>query len=173
MRTSDKGLRFIAQHEGWRPSMYRDPVGYPTIGYGHLIQPGEEHLHTVTLTKEEGLELLAQDVAIAERGVRQAVTVPLTQAQFDALVSFTFNVGVGKFEGSTLRRKLAARDYAGAAREFPRWVYARGQKLPGLVRRRHEEMQLFAGELVGKSKVVFLLGFATIAPFIARLLLTR
>ena len=153
--------------------MYLDPVGLPTIGYGHLIKPGEEHLKHVTLTRQQGRDLLAADLRTAERGVLQVVSTPLTQEQFDALVSFTFNVGVGNFQGSTMRRKLAARDYTGAAREFPRWVHAQGQRLPGLVRRRREEMELFLSGYIKRvpiKPVALLVGVVALAPLMQRLL---
>jgi lysozyme len=78
-----------------------------------------------------------------EGGVRTLVKVKLNQNQYDALVSFTFNLGVGALQKSTLLKKLNAGDYLGAAAQFPRWVYANKQKLPGLVTRRNEEKKLF------------------------------
>lgn len=139
---SDQGLALIKHHEGLRLNRYNDAVGYPTIGYGHLIKDGE-NLHQITEAEAEAL--LRDDVREAENAVNRLVKVPVTQEQFDALVSFTFNLGSGSLSESTLLRKLNAGDYAGAANEFPRWVYADGNKLTGLVNRRHDERGLFVG----------------------------
>jgi lysozyme len=101
------------------------------------------------ITAERAEELLRADVARFEQVVRQQVKVPLTQGQFDALVSFVFNVGAGAFRRSTLLRRLNARDYMGAAMQFERWVQGRhrahGERLtlPGLVRRRRAEARMF------------------------------
>ncbi|MFC4728813.1 lysozyme [Coralloluteibacterium thermophilus] len=146
MITSDAGVALIKRHEGWRPRVYNDPAGYATVGYGHLIakRPATaEELARAPLTEAEGNLLLREDLTQAEWAVTDLVKVPLTQNQFDALVSFVFNVGRGNFQGSTLLRKLNAGDYAGAANEFGRWVYAGGKVLSGLVRRREDERRLF------------------------------
>ena len=142
LRLSDDGLRLIQRHEGFRPRLYRDPIGLPTIGYGHLVRPGEQ-FDGVVLHEAEARALLVADAALAEEAVREAVEVALAQHEFDALVSFTFNLGPGALRRSTLLRKLNAGDRAGAAREFDRWVYAGGERFRGLVRRRAEERALF------------------------------
>jgi GH24 family phage-related lysozyme (muramidase) len=95
------------------------------------------------ITEEEGLELLMLDIAKFERGVNRLIDVPLNQNQFDALTSFAFNLGNGSLQASTLRKKLNREDYEGAADEFPRWVFAGGRKLRGLVKRRYAERELF------------------------------
>lgn len=136
---SDAGFAQLEQFEGFSATPYPDHKGQ-SIGYGHLIKPGEGLTY---VTQDQAVELLAQDVADAERTVRNAVTVPLTQNQFDALVSFTYNVGSGAFRGSTLLRLLNAGDYQGAAAQFPRWVNASGQVNASLVQRRQIEQQLF------------------------------
>ena len=156
-RLSDAGLRLIQRHEGFRPRVYRDPIGLPTIGYGHLVRPGER-FEGVVLHEAEARALLIADAALAEEAVREAVAVPLRQAEFDALVSFTFNLGPGALRRSTLLRRLNADDRAGAAREFDRWVYAGGERFTGLVRRRAEERALFehgtsGAPVVGRSDV--------------------
>jgi lysozyme len=138
-RMSPAGLAMLEQFEGFSATPYADHKGN-SIGFGHLIQPGEDYTY---LTREQGEQLLAQDVASAERTVSAAVSVPLNQGQFDALVSFTYNVGAGAFRASTLLRKLNAGDYAGAAAEFPRWVNASGQRNETLVARRDQEQALF------------------------------
>lgn len=92
-----------------------------------------------TVPETEAHELLRHDLAIAEAAVRPLTTIPLTQSQFDALVSFTFNVGEGGLEKSTLRRQINQGNWALAKRELMRWVYADGKKLKGLVVVRREE----------------------------------
>ena len=144
METSKKGVTFIARHEGFRDSVYKDVAGLPTIGYGHLIKPGEEY---TTITHEEAIALLHEDLRIAEQAVESAVKVPLRQCEFDALVSFTFNLGSGALRASTLLKKLNDSDYEGASNEFKRWDKARvnGElvSVKGLRLRRIEEALLF------------------------------
>lgn len=137
--TSPQGLESIKQHEGMKFKAYQDPVGIWTIGFGHTgnVKPGDK------ITPEQAHELLVKDVATAERCVRQNVTVSLTQGQFDALVSFTFNLGCGRLRTSTMLRLLNEGDYEGAAEQLPRWNKAGGKVWPGLVRRREDERQMF------------------------------
>lgn len=139
MYISKKGLELIKQFEGLRLKAYKCPAGIWTIGYGHTkgVYPG------MTITEELADKFLVDDIWYFERGVESLVAVPLTQGQFDALVSFAFNVGADGLGDSTLLKKLNSGDYAGAADEFPKWVYSRGKKLKGLVRRRAAERELF------------------------------
>lgn len=145
MKTSSAGLALIREHEGFSATPYICPGGKLTIGYGHVILPGEEYYGEIPRAEAE--TLLRQDVFLAEASVNRLVTVPLTQGQFDALVSFTFNLGAGALARSTLRRVLNEGDYPAAAAEFARWVWGgeAGQKaiLPGLVRRRAAERAMF------------------------------
>jgi len=139
--TSNKGVAFITQHEGFSPTAYNDPAGYPTIGYGHLITTGESFPRAIT--RGEGAELLQND--LTERvypGLRE-VSVLLFQWQVDALSSFSFNVGGGNFTRSTLLRELNAGNYGAVAGQLNRWVNAGGRQLPGLVTRRADEGTLF------------------------------
>jgi len=149
-RLSLNGLNLIKISEGLRLSPYLAPEGKWTIGYGHLIKANEPELLTGAITEQRAANLLREDVRFAEQAIAARVTVPLTQAQFDALVSFTFNLGAGAFANSTLRRKVNAQDYYGASLEFDRWVYAtvNGVKtvLPGLVTRRAAEAAMFRGD---------------------------
>lgn len=142
LTVSGAGLAGIMLHEGSVPRVYLDPVGIPTACVGH----------TGTVTRADiGLPmsravceyLLSQDVQEAEAAVRRCTTAKVTQEQYDSLVSFTFNVGAANYCGSTLLRKANAGDCLGAANEFNRWVYARGQRLPGLVTRRSHEADAF------------------------------
>ena len=102
MRLSKKGLDFIAKHEGLHLSVYNDVGAKPTIGYGHLIMSGEKFGR---ITKQEALDLLNIDVAIAERAVKRNIQVKLNQNQYDALVSFTYNLGGGPLSRETSKMK--------------------------------------------------------------------
>lgn len=133
------GLQNLKQEEGFSSTRYWDHKGY-SIGYGHLIRPGENLTY---VTEPQGEELLLQDVAWAEAVVRAKVRVPLTQNQFDALTLFAYNIGAGAFGSSTLVRLLNAGDYGGAAGQFGRWVNASGKELQVLVERREREQTLF------------------------------
>jgi lysozyme len=139
MNISDKGLDLIKSFEGCRLKAYLDSVGVATIGYGHTkgVQMGD------VCTQAEADDYLKEDCADAEKCVNSAVSVPLTQHEFDALVSFVFNLGCGNFRKSTLLRKLLDSDYDGAAIEFRKWDKAGGQVLAGLTRRRDAEARLF------------------------------
>ncbi len=144
---SKRGLDLIAEFEGFVAKCYDDPTGNATIGYGHLIHIGRvterDKKQWGALSEPEGLFLLKKDVIRYERAVKESVKVRLTQNQFDALVSFTYNLGAGALSTSTLLKKLNTKDYKGAAAEFDRWVMGSGQRLPGLVRRRDAEQKLF------------------------------
>lgn len=135
-----KNVDVIKKHEGLRLEAYLPtPNDVWTIGYGHT--------HTTTkgmrITEAQAEKLLYRDLAWAEDAVNDFVSVPLTQDQFDALVSFVFNVGAGAFVKSTLLRLLNSGDYKGAAQQFLRWNRQKGKVLNGLTRRRQEEMELF------------------------------
>ncbi|MEM9003348.1 MAG: lysozyme [Cyanobacteria bacterium P01_F01_bin.86] len=141
------GLRIVKDFEGRELRAYQDSVGVWTIGYGHTAAAGPPTVYAgQTITEAEAEAILQRDLEKFERGVRDVVKVPLNSNQFSALVSFSFNVGVGALANSTLLRKLNARDYQGAANEFPRWVKAGGQTLQGLVRRRDAERALFLSQ---------------------------
>lgn len=151
--TSHKGLDLIREFEGCYLYAYNDPVGYATVGIGHLLHYSRvsaadaakygSSKATAKLTLAGALKILAKDLAGTERQVLKLVKVPVTHGQFDALVSFTFNCGAGALATSTLLRKLNARDYQGAADEFRRWNRGGGQVLAGLTRRRAAERALF------------------------------
>lgn len=139
MNISERGIDLIKQFEGVRLHAYDDGVGVVTIGYGHTkgVRWGDR------ITQDEAENLLQQDLVAFERCVADAVDVPLTQSQFDALVSFAFNVGCGALRRSTLRSVLNAGDYEGAADQLLRWNRGGGRVLRGLVRRREAERALF------------------------------
>ncbi len=145
---SDAGARFIARFEGFRSKPYDDPAGHCTIGYGHLIHRGrctgsEPAELRAGITEQRALRMLHADAAVAAEAVRTSVKVPLDQQQFDALVSFTFNLGAGNLRSSTLLRKLNAGDYGSVPAELSRWNKAGGKVLRGLVKRREAEGALF------------------------------
>ncbi len=96
------------------------------------------------ISREEAEELLKRDVLWAEKGVLRLINVPLTDGQFDALVSFTFNLGTGALQRSTLRRKVNREEHDRVPKEFIRWVWASGRRQAGLVRRRNNEARLYA-----------------------------
>ena len=139
MSISDAGIYIIKQYEGFRKNAYLDPAGIWTIGYGHTQGVAPGHF----MTEPEAAQLLEEEVQLYEKAIRSLVTVPLSQNQFDALVSFTYNVGIGALSQSTLLRYLNEGDYRAASDQFLRWTYAGGQILPGLVTRRQHERRLF------------------------------
>lgn len=139
---SVRGLERIKREEGLRLTPYPDEGGAMTIGYGHKILPGESF---TKITPEEAEAILRRDLALAERAVKKGVTVSISQAQYDALVSFAFNVGVNGFLSSTLLRKLNGGDATGAAAEFLRWDKVKGEKNKILALRRMREKKMFEG----------------------------
>lgn len=147
---SKAGLELIAGFEGWRADLYEDVAGHCTIGYGHLVHQG--NITTADrkgpfgkgITKDQGMALLHKDAQRMVQAVRDCVSVPLSQSQFDALVSFTFNVGAGALRGSTLVKRINAGDMA-VGGEFAKWNKAGGKVYAGLTRRRAAEASMFAG----------------------------
>ena len=143
MKTSKHGIDFIKSFENFSSTKYICPAGVSTIGYGHVIKTGE-NLESISQDKAE--ELLVQDLHIAENSVRRNIMAPLEQKQFDALVSFVFNLGGGCLQRSSLRQKInyGAEDEE-IHDEFLRWVYAAGKRLAGLIRRREGEACMYLG----------------------------
>ena len=141
MITSWDGIKLISKFEGFSATTYKDVGGKPTIGYGHLIKEGEDIQSPID--NVTALSLLQNDVKEAEGFVNEYVTVPLQQYEFDALVSFTYNLGGHNLLESTLLEKLNHRDYQGAANEFPKWDRVNGQVVDGIENRRNKEKDLF------------------------------
>lgn len=135
----EKAKALIKEFEGLRLNAYRCPAGVLTIGYGHTSGVKEG----MSITEVEANALLDQDVSIAAEQVKSVVKVNLNANQLDALIDFVFNLGIGNLRSSTLLKKLNAGDYTGAAEEFSKWIYSGKTVLPGLVRRREIEKQLF------------------------------
>ncbi len=145
MMASEKAYKLIKEFEGLKLKSYRDYAGIWTIGYGHTRTAGPNQ----KITEEEAEELLKSDVEIVEAAINSMVRVPLTQNQFDALVSLVYNIGIENFRRSILLMKLNAGLYNQAAKEFLKWTKAKDPQtgnyvvLPGLLRRRKKEMDLF------------------------------
>lgn len=143
MNISDKGIDFIKKEEGLVLNAYLCPAGVWTIGYGHTngVKKGD------VISEEKAEEFLREDVLYSERIVNKMVEVELTQNQYDALVSFCFNVGSGAFISSTLLKKLnsGANDDE-ICKELSKWVYSKGRKLPVLIARRERECKLYRRE---------------------------
>ena len=141
MEISEQGIALIRQFEGFSPKRYLCPAGKPTIGYGHVIKPGE--MFAAEITEHEAQELLRADLRHFEETLNTLVQVEVTQGQYDALVSFCYNVGVNALRTSTLLRFLNTGNYAAAAIQFSRWCYINGQPSEGLARRRRAEILRF------------------------------
>lgn len=149
MKTSPEGINLIKRFEGFSPVAYyateeEKRQGKQTIGYGHVIKEGEAFREP--MTEPQAVELLKKDISWAENAVREKVkeNVPLSQHQFDALVSFVFNLGAGALGSSTLLNRLNSGQHERCVGEFGRWVYQRGKgnrltPLAGLVKRRAAE----------------------------------
>jgi len=144
---TDKGLDLIKLYEGYSSSPYLCPAQHWTIGYGAIWgldgkRVTEDH---PDISKDQADQLLRRDVRKSQVAVLRLIKVPLEDGQFDSLCSFVFNLGSGSLQSSTLRRKINRGDYIGAADEFPRWVFAGGRKLKGLIKRRKHERLMFIG----------------------------
>ena len=139
MNTSPKGIALIKEFEGLRLKAYKCPGGVWTIGYGHTagVKPG------MVISEAQAEEYLKADLIAFERYLN-GLRLALNQNQFDALISFIYNVGTGNFSSSTLLRKVRANPQDNSIMdEFLRWVYSKGRVLPGLQRRRLDEMKLY------------------------------
>lgn len=143
MKTGADGLNLIKEFEGCELEAYVCPAGILTIGYGHT---GPDVVEGLKISQQRADQLLVSDLTRFEDTVNSAVTVPITQSMFDAMVSFAFNCGAQAFRESTLLRLLNSKDYNGAAAQFDRWVNGPSGPLPGLVRRRDAEEALFRKE---------------------------
>ena len=142
---TDDGLWLIKRFEGFSPGIYTCPGGWPTIGYGHVVRDGEQVRFADGIHETTAEDLLRRDVGTAERAVLRLIRVPLADGQFDALVSFAFNLGAGALQRSTLRLKVNREEHDAVPAEFRRWVWAGGRRLKGLMRRREAEAARYAG----------------------------
>lgn len=143
MKTNKAGLELIKEFEGFRSNAYLCPAGVWTIGYGTTRINGLKVKPGSTATREMAERYLQADLATFERNVKKLVRVPLNDNQFSALVSFTYNCGVGAFANSTLLRLLNQGHYNQVRTQLMRWNKAGGRELAGLTRRRKAEADLF------------------------------
>jgi lysozyme len=139
MKTSQRGIGLIKGFEGLRTAAYRCPAGILTVGYGHT---GRDVTQGLVITEAQAEALLRRDLEHFEQAVT-ALAGDCTQGQFDALVAFAFNVGIGALKASSLLKRHRAGDFAGAANQFLRWDKAGKQVLPGLTKRRAAERALY------------------------------
>lgn len=142
MKISAEGLALIKKFEGCELEAYQDAVGVWTIGYGHIKGVKEG----MTITKQQAEEMLEEELVEYENYVKEAVKYQLDQCMFDALVSWTYNLGPSNLNSSTLLKVLNAGDYDGVPEQIKRWNKAGGKVLQGLVRRREAEALLFEGK---------------------------
>ena len=142
MKISAEGLALIKKFEGCELEAYQDAVGVWTIGYGHIKGVKEG----MTITKQQAEEMLEEELIEYENYVKEAVKYQLDQCMFDALVSWTYNLGPSYLSSSTLLKVLNAGDYDGVPEQIKRWNKAGGKVLQGLVRRREAEALLFEGK---------------------------
>ena len=152
MKTSATMRMLIKEFEGCWLTGYKDPVGIPTIGVGHTGLVGNEPVAVgMRITQEQADEILALDLERFEKAVDR-LCPGCTQQQFDALVSFAFNLGEGALSGSTMRKHHMAGNHDAAAREFGKWNHAGGKVLAGLTRRRAAEAAVYArGDYGGRA----------------------
>jgi lysozyme len=156
MNLSPEAIKVICHHEGIRYKPYRCPAKLWTVGVGHVLYPEQGKLKIEdrdgfalrpednrVFSKDEVDGILRSDLARFERGVVQFCPVPLSQGMYDSLVSFSFNVGLGTLQRSTLRQKLLRGDKTGAAEEFLKYCMAGGKILKGLQNRRIDERAMF------------------------------
>lgn len=142
MKTSQEGIDLIKRFEGFSSVAYLCPAGVWTIGYGHTAGVHEGD----SIDEDAAEDFLREDLADAEGAVGRYVKAPLKQCQFDALVSFAYNLGAGNLYSSTLLKMVNRNpDDPAIRKEFGRWVYAGGRVLPGLVNRRRAEADMYFG----------------------------
>ena len=160
MKASAAAIKMVKHHEGVRTRLYRCPALLWTVGVGHVIDPSHaavkyEERRSLqipagwdrTLTMDEVDAILAQDLARFERGVARLCPAAVNhQGQFDALVSFSFNVGLGALQRSSIRMRYNRGDIEGAADAFLMWTKSAGKVLPGLVKRRNDERSMFLSQ---------------------------
>jgi lysozyme len=148
MKISQNGIDLIKCFEGYRFNPYRDSVGLWTVGYGHLIGDGKSlpSNYNRVFTQKEIDDFLVNDLLHIESGISVLIRVPITQNQFDSLCSFCYNLGVGTLQKSTLLKDINSQLWDAAANEILKFHFAGGVSLPGLVKRRQAEHDLFIKE---------------------------
>jgi len=141
MNVSDRGINLIQHFEGFYSKPYYCPAGVLTIGFGTVIKDPKPYLQGIT--KEQATNMMMNEIIKNERSINRLVKVFINQNQFDALVSFAYNVGVSALAGSTLLKKHNVGDYESAQKEFLKWNKAAGKELAGLTKRRNHESALY------------------------------
>lgn len=150
MKTSIEGVELIKRFESFRAKAYKCPAGVWTYGFGHTKGVKEGDM----ITESEAQKLLIEELKEYEQAVLKLVKVELNQYQFDALVSFVYNLGESNLKKSTLLKELNKNNYIGASEQFTAWVFAGGKKLNGLVKRREAEKELFLKEKKTMNPIV-------------------
>lgn len=146
MKMSQSGLELVKEFEGLRLKAYKCPAAVWTVGFGHTSAAGAPIVTSnLVITRAEAEEILKRDLVQYEDCVREKVQIGITQSQFDALVSFTYNVGEAQFSRSTLLKRVNAGRFDEVPAEFMKWTKGGGRELPGLVRRRRAEVKLWRG----------------------------
>lgn len=140
-KVTEACIELVKRFERFYPKAYYCPANYLTIGYGHIVKKGE----SLEIDEDKAEEYLAQDLLVAEIAVCRLINVPLEDCQYDALVSWTFNLGGGALQRSTMRMKLNRGEYESVPYEMQKWVRAGGKILRGLIIRRREEAIMFQG----------------------------
>lgn len=154
MKMSKRGLDKLIEWEGFKTRVYKDSAGLPTIGVGHLLTKdelrsgkiniiGKQVKYAEGITEDQVKALLQQDIVSREAAVKNLVRVPLSQNQFDTLVSFVFNIGRYAFQNSTLLRVLNDGRYQEVPDQLDRWIYSGGKRVDGLINRRRNEIALW------------------------------
>jgi lysozyme len=152
MKITPEGLALLKRFEGFRGKAYQDSVGVWTIGYGHTSMAGPPKVTPgLTLSRTECEKILARDVALFSRGVAAKIKRPINDNQFSALTSFAYNVGLGNFAKSSVLAAVNSGHFDAVPRRLQLWVKAGGKTLPGLVKRRAAEGELFASASISSE----------------------
>lgn len=151
MKADKNGIEFLKSLEGLRLEPYQCTAGVWTIGYGHTWSVDE---HTPKITPEQADEFLKDDLDFFEKNLTRLIRITITQSEFNALLSFAFNVGIERIRESTLLKKLNLGDIRGAAKELDKWVYAGGKISEGLKNRREKEKALLLADFESKVRSI-------------------
>lgn len=157
MHMTEEGLALIRRFEGFRGEAYRCPAGIWTIGYGHTSAAGPPRVEPgMTMSEAEAARVLARDVERFAKEVRAALAREVSPAQFSALVSFAFNVGMGAFRTSSVLKRVNDGDFDAVPERLKLWVKAKGRTFPGLVRRRAAEAEMFCASAAPRPRLSLL-----------------
>lgn len=148
-KVPESAVELIRKYEGFRAKPYYCSAEELTIGYGHVILPGERF--KIPMTKDYAEDLLTMDIEQRAKVIDELLKVHVSDSQFGALVSFAFNIGLGAFKQSTMLKMLNDGKYTEAAGQFKRWIYADKKELAGLVKRRTAEKNLFLSGTEGNA----------------------